>query len=282
MSRYGIAIDIEKCTGCYSCFLACRDEYVGNDHPPVSVAQPEDAQKWIDVKEIEHGNGTRLKVDYIPVLCQHCENAPCMTPGPEGAVYRRGDGIVIIDPEKARGHKEILNACPYRVIFWNEEKNVPQKCTLCAHMLDSGEKTVRCVEVCPTGAMVFGDMDDPDSKISKLLAEKADKVEDFKPEFETRPTVKYISLPKPFIAGEVILSDKPNECLRGAKVTLMNDAGEAVMETETDFFGDFEFKALSKGVDYTLKAVFKGYFPEEMTVRTNSSKNVGIISLRAK
>lgn len=282
MSRYGIAIDIEKCTGCYSCFLACRDEYVGNDYPPISVAQPEDAQKWIDVKEIEHGGGTRLKVDYIPVLCQHCGDAPCMAAGPAGAVYRRGDGIVIIDPEKAKGHKEILNACPYRVIFWNEGKRVPQKCTLCAHMIDNGEKTVRCVEVCPTGAMVFGDMDDPKSKISKLLTEKAGKVEDFKPEFGTRPLIKYISLPKPFVGGEVILSDKPEECLRGAKVTLTDGAGNAVMETETDFFGEFEFKGLSKGIDYVLKAAFDGYFPQEMTVRTNSSQNVGTISLKAK
>ncbi len=282
MARYGIAIDIEKCTGCFSCFLACRDEYVGNDYPPLSIAQPKNAQKWIDVKEIEYGNGSKLKMDYIPVMCQHCEEAPCMAAGPEGAVYRRDDGIVIIDPEKAKGHKEILDACPYRVISWNEEKNVPQKCTMCAHMLDSGEKTVRCVEVCPTGAMVFGDMADPDSKISKLLAVKAEKVEDFKPEFGTKPAVKYLSLPKPFIAGEVILSDKPDECLKGATVTLTDDAGNTVLKTETDFFGDFEFKGLAKGIDYTLTAVFEGYFQEEMTVRTNSSKNVGIIKLRAK
>lgn len=282
MSKYGIAIDIEKCTGCYSCFLACRDEHVGNDHSPISVAQPKKAQKWIDVKEVEHGTGDKIKVDYIPVMCQHCEAAPCMAAGPAGAVYRRDDGIVIIDPEKAMGHKEIVNACPYRVIFWNEGKNVAQKCTLCAHMLDGGEKTVRCVEVCPTGAMVFGDMDDPDSRISKLLREKAEKVEDFKPEFVTKPTVKYVNLPRPFIAGEVLLSDKPNECLRGAKVTLVDPTGAAVRETKTDFFGDFEFKNLSRGVDYVLKASFEGYFPQEMTVRTNSSKNMGIITLRAK
>ena len=281
MPRYAIAIDIEKCTGCYSCFLACRDEYVGNDHLPLSVAQPKDAQKWVDVKEIEHGTGSKIKVDYITVMCQHCKEAPCMAAGPAGAVYRRNDGIVIIDPEKAKGHKEIVDACPYRVVFWNEGKNVAQKCTMCAHMLDSGEKSVRCAEVCPTGAMVFGDLDDPNSKISKALAEKADKVEDFKPEFETRPVVKYIGLPKPFIAGEVILSDR-EECLKGAKVSLTSKAGDVVMETETDFLGDFEFRGLQKGVDYTLKAAFEGYFPEEMTVRTNASKNVGIITLKAR
>ena len=218
---------------------------------------------------------TKLEWLFFPDQCRHCEEAPCMAPGPEGAVSRRDDGIVIIDPEKAKGHKEIMDACPYRVIYWNEEKQVPQKCTLCAHMLDNGEKTVRCVEVCPTGAMVFGDMDDPDSKISKLLAEKGGLVEDFKPEFETKPLVKYISLPKPFIAGEVILSDQPDECQQGVKVSLLDNAGNTVMEAETDFFGDFEFKGLTKGMDYTLTAAFGGYFTHEMTVRANSSQNVG-------
>jgi Fe-S-cluster-containing dehydrogenase component len=282
MPTYGIAIDIERCTGCYSCFLACKDEYVGNDHLPLSVAQPEKGHKWINPKEIEYGSGTKMKVDYISVLCQHCQDAPCMLAAPAGAVYRRDDGIVIIDPDKAKGVKEIVDACPYRAVFWNEEKNVAQKCTMCAHMLDAGEKTVRCVEVCPSQAMVFGDLDDPESGISKLLAEKADKVEDFKPEFDTKPVVKYLSLPKPFIAGEVILDDKQEECLKGAKLTLADSDGKVVMETETDFMGDFEFKGLTKGVDYTLKAAYEGYYAEEMTVRTNASKNVGLITLRAK
>lgn len=282
MPKYGIAIDIERCTGCYSCFLACKDEYVGNDYLPLSLAQPKKGQKWINPKEIEYGGGTKIKVDYIPVLCQQCKDAPCMLVAPPGAVYRRDDGIVIIDPEKAKGCKEIVDACPYNAVFWNEEQDVPQKCTMCAHMLDAGEKNPRCVEVCPAQAMVFGDLDNPDSRISKLLTEKADRVEDFKPEFETKPMVKYLSLPKPFIAGEVILDDKQEECLKGAKVTLTDADGKVVAETETDFMGDFQFKGLARGIDYTLKAAYDGYYAEEMTVRTNASKNVGLIALRAK
>jgi Fe-S-cluster-containing dehydrogenase component len=76
------------------------------------------------------------------------------------------DGIVIIDPVKAKGQKAIVNSCPYRVIFWNAELEIPQKCTLCAHRLDEGEKQPRCVEACPTGALVFGDLDDPGSEIA--------------------------------------------------------------------------------------------------------------------
>jgi Fe-S-cluster-containing dehydrogenase component len=212
MARYGIAIDVDKCTGCHSCFLACKDEFVGNDYLPVSAAQPSSGHTWIRLKEVEQGTGTKLKVDYVPILCQHCTSMACAAAAPKGAVYQRGDGIVIIDPEKAKGCREIVNACPYGAVYWNAESSLPQKCTLCAHMLDAGEKTTRCAEACPTGALVFGDLEDPGSPISKVLTEKAGKLESLKPEFGTGPRVKYIKLPKVFIAGEILLSDKPYEC----------------------------------------------------------------------
>lgn len=283
MARYGMAIDITRCTGCHNCFMACKDEYVGNDYLPLSVAQPKDGHDWIRLQEIEHGTGTKIKVDYIPILCQHCQDAPCMINAPEGAVYRRDDGIVIIDPEKAKGHKEIVNSCPYRVIFWNEETQVPQKCTFCAHMLDNGEKTTRCVEACPTGALMFGDLDDKNSEISKFLEERANEIEDFKPEFESDPLVKYLHIPKPFIAGEVLLCDAQDECLEGAKVSLISKSdNKLIAETETDFLGDFEFKGLEQNKEYIVKAEYEGYYPKEVTVKTNASKNLGVILLEVK
>ncbi|MGA3101623.1 MAG: 4Fe-4S dicluster domain-containing protein [Terracidiphilus sp.] len=282
MARYGIAVDVEKCTGCYSCFLACKDEYVGNDYLPLTAAQPAAGHQWLRIKEVEHGAGSKVKVDYIPILCQQCEQAPCMLADGQGEVYRRKDGIVVIDPEKAKGHREIVDACPYGVIFWNEEKALPQKCTFCAHRLDAGEKDVRCAESCPTGALVFGDLDDAGSKVSQVLKAKKEKVESFKPEFGARPVVQYISLPKPFIAGEVLLSDKPGECLRGAKVTLEAKAEKKILVTETDFLGDFEFKGLAADTDYILRAEHEGYLAKELTVRTNASLNVGEVVLIAK
>ncbi|MBP2654104.1 MAG: bthL [Firmicutes bacterium] len=282
MARYGIVVDVEKCTGCHSCFLACKDEYIGNDYYPTSAAQPNEGHKWIQLKEVEHGTGTKIKVDYIPVMCQHCVNPHCITSNNADAVYRRSDGIVIIDPKKAIGRKDIVNACPYGAIFWNEEKSIPQKCTLCVHMLDNGEKTVRCAECCPTGALVFGDLDDADSEISKLLVAKADKVKSFKSELGTRPSTKYIGIPKPFIAGEVILSDRQCDCVKGAKVTLKANGEDKVIEVQTDFFGDFEFKGLARNTDYTIKAEYEGYYPIELTVRTHASQNVGELVLKAK
>ncbi len=281
MPRYGLALDVTRCTGCYNCFLACKDEYVGNDYLPISVAQPDEGHAWIRVEELTHGSGTKIKVDYTPIMCQHCQDAPCIRPEFGGAVYRRADGIVVIDPVKAKGKKEIVDSCPYGVISWNEGLSVAQKCTMCAHMLDNGEKTTRCAESCPTQALVFGDLDDAESKISKVLKEKADRAESYKPELGTRPLVKYLSLPKPFIAGEVLLAGKPGECVRGARVTLTSKAERKTFTAETDFLGDFEFKGLVVGGEYTLRAEYQGYHAKEVIVKTDASVNLGELLLTA-
>jgi len=189
MAKYGMVIDITRCTGCYNCFLTCRDEFCGNDYPGYSAAQPLAGQNWMRVIETERGKYPRVKVAYTPLTCMQCEDAPCIKAARDNAVYRRPDGIVIIDPVKARGQKQIVSACPYRLIEWNEEKQLPQKCIFCAHMLDKGEKEPRCVESCPTGALVFGDMDDPDSAISRLLA--AGNTESLHPEYELEEKVSY-------------------------------------------------------------------------------------------
>lgn len=282
MARYGIAIDIEKCTGCHACFLACKDEFVGNDYLPTSVAQPHGGHSWMRVKEIEHGSGTKVKVDYLPVLCQHCNSLACAKVAPEGAVYKREDGIVIIDPEKAKGCKAMVDACPYGVIYWNAEAELPQKCTMCAHMLDAGEKTTRCAEVCPTGALVFGDLDDATSPVSQMLAEKSGKLEVLKPEFGTGPAVKYIGLPKVFIAGEILFGDNTGECAAGVKVVLTDAAGKKIEETLSNCFGDFTFRDLETNQAYVVKVEQAGYAPIELAVRSFASQNLGELVLKAK
>ena len=170
MKNYGIVIDVAKCNGCYNCFLACKDEHCGEEFPGYSAAQPMTGQHWINLVEVERGTYPKVKLNHIPVTCAQCEKPACMKAAKDGAVYKREDGIVMIDPVKAAGQKQIVISCPYRVIFWNEEKNLPQKCTMCAHLLDEGYKTPRCVELCPTGCMTFGDLNDPTSEVSKLVA----------------------------------------------------------------------------------------------------------------
>lgn len=276
MARFGILIDIAKCNGCYNCFLACRDEYYGNDYPPYSAAQPLDGQFWMQVKEIERGVYPKPKVSYIPTPCMQCQDAPCIDAAKDGALYRRDDGIVIIDPEKAKGQEAVVNACPYRVIFWNKEKELPQKCTFCAHRLDKGEKLPRCVESCPTGALLFGDLDDPKSEIAKRIAEGETEV--FHPEFNTRPNVTYVGIPKRFIAGEVVLEDQQGECAQGAIIRL--EGGGKTVETQSDIFGDFEFEGLEKNITYRITVAHDGYASTEMEVVLKKDVNLGEIVLK--
>jgi Fe-S-cluster-containing dehydrogenase component len=276
MARFSILIDVNKCNGCYNCFLACRDEYYGNDYPGYSAAQPLNDHFWMQVKEIERGTYPKPKVAYIPMPCMHCQAAPCIAASENQAVYRRKDGIVMIDPEKAKGQKEIVNACPYRVIFWNEEKQLPQKCTMCAHRLDAGEKQPRCVESCPTGALAFGDLDDPRSDVTRLASRVGAEV--LHPQFDTRPLVRYIDLPKRFIAGEVVLKDQPGECAQGVRITL---EGEGVKsEAVTDVYGDFEFEGLKSNGIYRLTIEHAGYAAKKLKTQTSRDVNLGEIVLK--
>jgi Fe-S-cluster-containing dehydrogenase component len=275
MNRYGMLINIDRCNGCYSCFLACRDEFECNDYPPCSAAQPVEGKSWMKVIEKERGSTPKVKVDYIPIPCMQCSDAPCVRKSLNGAVYRRHDGIVIIDPEKAAGDKEILLNCPHRLIYWNEEKNIPQKCTFCAHLLDMGWKEPRCVEACPSGALVFGDLNDPESEISKLI--KSSETEELNPDFNLNPGVRYIDLPKRFIAGEIVLGDKKGECAAGIRVYLSD--GAKMIETRTDSFGDFEFDGLKPGKTYAIRVHHEGYAAVDKPVVTYSDVNLGEIEL---
>lgn len=281
MTRCGMVIDVAHCIGCYNCFIACKDEHCGNDHSPYAAAQPLTGQTWMNVIETQRGQYPKVKVDYTAIPCMHCDDAPCVAASRDGAVYKRADGIVIIDPVKAKGQKELVNRCPYRVIFWNEESQLPQKCTFCAHLLDAGWKEPRCVEACPTGALVFGDLDDPNSAISKLLASTETEV--LHPEFGLNEKVRYIGLPKSFIAGCVVLGDI-DECAKGATVTLEeldvdgNPTG-AKQTKVTDGFGDFEFDGLPANTKYKLTVSMAGYKDQVLEARTFTSVNLGDIVL---
>ena len=131
-------IDVAKCNGCRNCQVVCKDEHCGADWLPYAAAQPETGQFWIKVDERVRGTVPKVKMGYMPHGCMQCAEAPCMAAATNGAVYRRPDSIVIIDPEKAKGQKAIADACPFGAVFYNEELDIPQKCTGCAHLLDDG------------------------------------------------------------------------------------------------------------------------------------------------
>lgn len=244
MAKYAMAIDLSKCIGCYNCQVACKDEHVYNAFPPIAAEQPNFGQFWMSIEEREQvRNPSHIKVTYIPKPCQHCDDAPCIKAAKDGAIYKREDGIVIIDPEKAVGQKELVSSCPYGSIYLNEEKGLPQKCTFCAHLLDDNWAEPRCAQSCPTSCMYFGDVENPESKISQFLA--ANPVEAFHPEYGTKPRVYYTDLPKPHLSGSVRLGGS-NECAADVKVTLTDSAG-GKRTAVTDCFGDFEFFDAPRG-----------------------------------
>lgn len=263
MTKYGMVIDISYCTACYCCFAACKDEYWENDYPPYTAAQPRYGQFWMNIEKQERGKYPYVKAAYMPVPCMQCQSAPCISAGKDNAVYRRSDGIVVIDPEKAAGQKKIVESCPYGAIYWNEEKNLPQKCSFCVHRLEAGE-IPRCVQACPSGAIKFGDLEDPQSEVSKLL--NSGEAETLCPEYETSPLVRYIDLYKMntfFIGGAVVFADT-DECATGVEVAL--NGGDVSMKTLTDNYGNFEFDGLGSGA-YRLDFTANNYTPKSLDVQ---------------
>ncbi len=177
--RWGLLIDSNRCGDCNACVTACHEEngVRGMDRPRT------DAQ-WIrkvELRDPETGYSHSL-----PVMCQHCEHPPCEDVCPTGASFRRADGIVLVNKHTCIGCRYCMMACPYKARSFIHEtltdqaahaprgKGTVESCTLCVHRIDRGERTTACVEACHeqgNGAMIFGDLNDPDSAISRELAE---------------------------------------------------------------------------------------------------------------
>ena len=279
MTKWHLIIDVEKCEDCNNCFLACKDEHVDNDWPGYTLPQPLHGHRWINILRKERGQFPLIDVAYLPVPCMHCDNAPCIKAARDNAVTKREDGIVLIDPEKARGQKEILKACPYEAIWWNDEKDVPQKCTLCAHLLDNGWKEPRCVQVCPTGALTFIKSEDAGVNRSADLQ----GAEALFPEYKTSPRVMYKNLYRYFrcfIAGTVSYQKEgATECAEGARVLLYRGS-EKIQEVVADTFGDFRIDNLEENSGVLrIKIIYKEYQKKEMEIDLKTSINIGEIHL---
>src|SRR5512139_734003 len=233
-------IDVGICNGCYCCQIACKDEHVGNDWTPYAKPQPDTGQFWLRQNEFIHGTVPKVKMHYQPVLCVHCDDAPCIKACKTEAIYKRDDGLVVIDPTKCTGSKSCVDACPYHVIFFNEDLNIAQKCTGCAHLLDGGWKEPRCADACPTLAIRFMD----EAKAHQSMT----KAEVWKPELKSRvrPRVYYLNLPGKFIAGTVY-DPVEKEVVIGATCTLKETRGGRQYTVETDTYGDFWFEGLKDG-----------------------------------
>ncbi len=237
MTKWNLIVDVAECHNCNNCVIACKDEHVGNDRPGYSAPQPLHGHRWIDIKTRERGRFPHVEVNYLPTMCNHCDNAPCVVQG-NGAVIKRDDGIVIIDPAKAKGRLDIAKSCPYGAIWWNDTLDLPQAWTFDAHLLDSGWQYPRCVQSCPTGAMRAIKV--ADQEMARLTVEE--NLETLQPELKTKPRVYYKNLFrffKIFVAGEVLVNvDDTIDCAADAQVTL-SSGGTSLGITQAGTFGEF-------------------------------------------
>jgi len=185
MSKYNLIIDVAECTNCNLCTLATMDEYVGNEWPGVAAPMPRNGHNWIRILTKERGQVPMIDVAFVPTMCNHCDDAPCMKAATNGAITKREDGIVIIDPVKAKGQKSLVGACPYGHIWWNEELQLPQAWPFDAHLLDGGWDKTRGAQSCPTAAMQVVKVDD--SEMARRVREEG--LEVMSPELGTKPRV---------------------------------------------------------------------------------------------
>ena len=199
MTRLGMVIDLERCVGCQGCVLACKAEH----GTPRGI-------HWMRVLEREVGAFPNARRTFTPVRCNHCANAPCIAACPTGAIEKRPDGIVMVNDRVCVGTMACLTACPYYIPVrydgdgsytdgeptpFEEVKHAKfrvgtaQKCNFCDHRIDQGRPPA-CVEACPADALIYGDLEDPSSRVNQLLATRRH----FRPreELGTDPSVYYL------------------------------------------------------------------------------------------
>src|SRR5262245_7415488 len=187
--RYGFLIDQRKCIGCHACTVACKSE---NSVPLGSF------RTW--VKYVETGRFPDTERHFAVLRCNHCDNAPCVTICPVTALFKRENGIVDFNAEYCIGCKSCMQACPYDALYINPNTNTAEKCNFCAHRVEVGLQPA-CVIVCPEEAIVTGDLDNPESPISRLI--RGERGATRKPEQGTRPKLYYLGSDKSALRPEL-------------------------------------------------------------------------------
>lgn len=183
--HWGMLIDTRRCIGCQACTIACSMEN----------ALPEGQFRTTVATYAVTNERGESGVSMVPRMCNHCDEPPCIPVCPVGATFKRKDGVVLVDGDKCVGCAYCVQACPYDARFVNHHTGKADKCTFCSHRVEAGLLPA-CVETCVGGARVFGDLNDPNSEISRRIAASEGKTSVLKPEAKTKPRVFYIGLDK--------------------------------------------------------------------------------------
>jgi Fe-S-cluster-containing dehydrogenase component/formate-dependent nitrite reductase membrane component NrfD len=199
MTRLGFVIDQRKCIGCHACTVACKAE----NGVPLG-----EFRTW--VKYVDKGTFPDSRRHFLVERCNHCDDAPCITICPTKALFRRDDGIVDFDAARCIGCKSCMQACPYDAIYIDPTTHTAAKCNFCAHRVDVGLQPA-CVNVCPEQAIITGDLDDPTSYISRLIARNSVQVR--RPDQGTKPKLFYLGADASALVPE--LTDEPESFLWG-------------------------------------------------------------------
>lgn len=281
MSKWFLIVDVARCCNCQNCVIATKDEYVGNNFPGYAAAQPQSGHEWFTIDRHVRGSGSMVDVTYVPRMCNHCDAAPCISAG-VGAVRKRPDGIVIIDPVKAKGNRKLVSSCPYGAITWNEASQLPQQWIFDAHLLDQGWREPRCAQVCPTGALKA--VKTSDEEMAKIVDEQGLTV--LRDELRgTRPRVLYRNLQcvkRHFVGGNVVSNagDGRLDNVEGATVKLEPPEGTS-RTTQTDRYGDFKFDDLpGAGERYAVRINHAAQGIASITLTLTESRYLGSIELR--
>ena len=279
MKKWNLVIDVKKCFGCEACAVTCHDEYHDNEFPGYAASMAKHGQRWIDVLQREKGRFPMVEVVYLPVTCNHCDDAPCVKAARDGAVRKREDGIVIIDPVKAKGQRQLVAACPYGAIHWNEEKQLPQPWPFDAHLLDGGWTQTRGEQVCPTRAMRTLHVED--EEMQRIVRDE--KLSVLHPEYGTKPRVYYRNLERwtrVFVAGSVAGEiGGVTECIEGAHISLEKN-GAKIADALSDAYGDFRFAGLEEASGaYKVRIADGRFAPKTLEVALGKSAVLGDIVL---
>lgn len=262
-------VDLTVCNGCYACQIACKDEHVANEWPGYTKPEPNIGHFWFKLDEKVRGTVPKVKVAYRPHFCMHC--GYCIEVCPHNAIYRREDGLVIIDPDKCTGCMTCVSQCPYNAIYYNKDLLISQKCTGCAHLVDDGWDKTRCALNCPNEVIKLHDVESLD------VFKNDPQYETIRPELDLPVRVFYKGILHRFIAGTVY-DPVAKEVLIGAKLTLKNKKTGETRTLESDWAGDFWFYNVDDNGEYSVTIAYGGKTKVIDNICTADDVNLGDIA----